>query len=91
MVQVSSSSEREVREGIKEQEAGKGCVRATWEVGEEVQVLSMHAQPLGFLLFGFFLFFPFPFHLGLGHLILRETKRERKHKHNQAYKSRKTI
>ena len=40
MVQVSSSAEREVREGIKEQEEGKGSVRATWEVGEESHVLS---------------------------------------------------
>ena len=57
MVQVSSSAEREVREGIKEQEEGKGSVRATWEVGEEGHVLSMHAQPLGFLLLDFSFFF----------------------------------
>ena len=57
MVQVSSSAAREVREGIKEQEEGKGSVRATWEVGEEGHVLSMHAQPLGFLLLDFSFFF----------------------------------
>ena len=57
VVQVSSSAEREVREGIKEQEEGKGSVRATWEVGEEGHVLSMHAQPLGFLLLDFSFFF----------------------------------
>ena len=57
MVQVSGSAERVVREGIREQEEGKGSVRATWEVGEEGHVLSMHAQPLGFLLFDFSFFF----------------------------------
>ena len=57
MVQVSSSAEREVREGIKEQEEIKRSVRATWEVGEEGHVLRMHAQPLGFLLLDFFFFF----------------------------------
>ena len=59
MVEASSSAEREVREGIKEQEEGKGSVRATWEVGEEGHVLRMHAQPLGFLLLDFFFFFLF--------------------------------
>ena len=48
---------REVREGIKEQEEGKGRVRATWEVGEEGHVLNMHAQPLGFFLLDFSFFF----------------------------------
>ena len=57
MVQVSSSAERQVREGIKEQEEGKGSVRATWEVREEGHVLSMHAQPLGFSLLEFSFFF----------------------------------
>ena len=62
MVQVSSSVEREVREGIKEQEEGMGNVRAMWEVGEDGQMLTMHAQLLGFSLldfFGFFLSFSF--------------------------------
>ena len=86
VVQVSSSPEREVREGIKEQEEGKGSVRATWEVGEESHVLSRY----GFY-YWIFPFFSFTFHLGLWHLIRRETKRERKHKHNQPYKSRKTL
>ena len=60
MVQVSSSAEREVREGIKEQEEGKGSVRATWEVGEEGDVLSRY----GFYCW-IFPFFSFTFHLGL--------------------------
>ena len=64
MVQASSSAEREVREGIKEQEEGKGRVRATSEVGEEGHVVSMHAQPLGFYC-SIFPFFTFPFHLRL--------------------------
>ena len=57
VVEVSGSAEREVREGIKEQEEGKGSVGATWEVGEEGHVLSMHTQLLGFLLLDFSLFF----------------------------------
>ena len=57
VVEVSDSAEREVREGIKEEEEGKGSVWATWEVGEEGHVLSMHAQPLGFLLLDFSFFF----------------------------------
>ena len=79
--EASSSAEREVREGIKEQEDIKRSVRATWEVGEEGHELNMHAQPLGFVLFNFSFFFC-PFHLGLRHLILQETKREHKRKHN---------
>ena len=59
VVEVSGSAEREVREGIKEQEEGKGSVGATWEVGEEGHVLSMHTQLLGFLLLDFFFFFLF--------------------------------
>ena len=55
--EASSSAEREVREGIKEQEEIKRSVRATWEVGEEGHELNMHAQPLGFLLFDFSFFF----------------------------------
>ena len=92
MVEVSALAERGVTEGIKEQEEGKGSVGAMWEVGEEGLVLSMHAQLLGFVLLDFYVF-SFPFHLGHRHLILQETKREHKHKrkHNQAYKSRKTI
>ena len=57
VVEVSGSAEREVREGIKEQEEGKGSVRATWEVGEEGHVLSMHAQPLGIIILDFSCFF----------------------------------
>ena len=57
VVQVSSSAGREVREGIKEVEEGKGSVRATREVGEEGHVL----QPLGFLLLDFSFSFPFLF------------------------------
>ena len=55
--EASSSAEREVREGIKEQEEFQRSVRATWEVGEEGHELSMQAQPLGCLLFGFSFFF----------------------------------
>ena len=55
--EASSSAEREVREGIKEQEEIKRSVRATWEVGEEGHELNMHAQPLWFLLFDFSFFF----------------------------------
>ena len=81
MNQVSSSAEREVREGIKEQEHIKRSVRATWEVGEEGHVLSMHAQVLGFLLLDFS-FFVLSFSFRVGRLIIQETKREHKHKHN---------
>ena len=56
VVEVSGSPEREVREGIKEQEEGKGSVGAMWEVGEEGHVLSMHTQLLGFLLLDFSVF-----------------------------------
>ena len=59
--EASSCAEREVREGIKEQEEIKRSVRAAWEVGEEGHELNMHAQLLGFLLFDFFIFFPFLF------------------------------
>ena len=57
MLQVSSSAERQVREGIKEQEDIERSVRATWEVGEEGHELNMHAQPLGFSLLDFSFFF----------------------------------
>ena len=60
MVQVPTSADREVREGIKEQEEGKGSVRATWEVAEESHVLSRY----GFYCW-IFPFFSFTFHLGL--------------------------
>ena len=57
VVEVSGSAEREVREGIKEQEEGKGSVGAMWEVQEEGHVLSMHTQLFGFLLLDFSVFF----------------------------------
>ena len=54
---ASNSAEKDVREGIKEEEEIKRSVRATWELGEEGHELSMQAQPLGFLLFDFSFFF----------------------------------
>ena len=62
VVEVSGSAEREAREGIKQQEEGKGSVGALWEVGEEGHVLSMHAQLIGFVLLDlFFLLLSFSF------------------------------
>ena len=55
--EASGYAERQVGEGIKEQEEIKRSARATWDVGEEGHELNMHAQPLGFLLFDFSFFF----------------------------------